>query len=131
MANIPDDLKYTKEHEWVRDLGKGRVRVGITDHAQRQLGDIVFVELPSVGRTLDAGEAFGTVESVKSVAEIYAPLAGKVAGVNDLLADEPETSNTDPYDEGWLIEIELAKGTDLKGLLSAADYRAWITEGAD
>ncbi|MEV7179738.1 glycine cleavage system protein GcvH [Kitasatospora sp. NPDC093679] len=130
MANVPNDLKYTKDHEWVRELGNGRVRVGITDHAQKQLGDIVFVELPVVGRTLDTGDAFGTVESVKSVSDVFAPLAGKVTGRNEELDSDPELVNTDPYDEGWLIEIELAKGTDLEGLLSAAAYGEWITEGA-
>ncbi|WP_030268335.1 glycine cleavage system protein GcvH [Streptomyces sp. NRRL B-24484] len=129
MANIPDDLKYTKDHEWVRELGNGRVRVGITDHAQKQLGDLVFVELPSVGRALDTGEPFGTVESVKSVSDVFAPLAGKVVGRNEDLEGDPELVNTDPYDEGWLVEIELAKGADLKGMLSAAAYRDWITEG--
>src|SRR5689334_21073404 len=130
MANIPNDLKYTKDHEWVRELGNGRIRVGITDHAQKPLGDLVFVELPPVGRTLDTGEPFGTVESVKSVSDVFAPLAGKVTGRNEELDSDPELINTDPYDEGWLIEIELAKGTDHKGLLSATAYGEWITEGA-
>ncbi|MEW1910165.1 glycine cleavage system protein GcvH [Kitasatospora sp. NPDC085895] len=130
MANIPSDLKYTKDHEWVRELGNGRIRVGVTDHAQKQLGDLVFVELPPVGRTLDTGEPFGSVESVKSVSDVFAPLAGKVTARNEELESDPELVNTDPYDEGWLIEIELAKGTDLKGLLSAAAYGEWITEGA-
>jgi glycine cleavage system H protein len=119
---VPEHLRYTKEHEWLDPDG----RVGITDYAQDSLGDIVFVELPEVGRTLKAGEAFGTVESVKSVSELYSPASGRVAEVNQALGDHPETINQDPYGAGWILRIEVA---DAPELLSAEQYRRHI-EGA-
>jgi glycine cleavage system H protein len=122
---IPEELRYTSEHEWVRDLGDGRVRVGITDHAQNQLGDIVFVQLPDVGAGVEAGDAIGEVESTKSVSELYAPVAGDVTAVNADLADSPELANTSPYDEGWMIEVRLG-GTDLSSLLDADAYRQLV-----
>jgi glycine cleavage system H protein len=124
---IPEELRYTSEHEWVRDLGDGRVRVGITDHAQNQLGDIVFVQLPDVGASVEAGDAIGEVESTKSVSELYAPVAGEVTGVNADLADTPELANTSPYDEGWMLELRL-DGTDLSTLLDADAYKQ-LTDG--
>ena len=119
--NIPDDLRYSAEHEWVRVEGT-RARIGITDYAQDALGDIVFVDLPSVGAEVEKGGQFGEVESTKSVSEIYAPVAGTIAAVNDALSANPERMNQDPYGEGWICEIELASDADLAGLLDAAAY---------
>jgi glycine cleavage system H protein len=120
---IPDDLRYTAEHEWVRDLGDGRVRIGITHYAQEALGDVVYVSLPEAGASVDAGQSFGEVESTKSVSEIYAPLAGEVVARNDALESRPELVNTDPYGEGWIAELSVAGG-GLTGLLDAAAYGA-------
>ncbi|MFC0533607.1 glycine cleavage system protein GcvH [Phytohabitans kaempferiae] len=120
---IPEDLRYTAEHEWVAAAGGGPVRVGITHFAQDALGDIVYVQLPEPGAAVAAGEAFGEVESTKSVSEIYAPLAGTVVARNDKLAEEPEVINTDPYGEGWLVEIEPADPAAVEGLLTASAYR--------
>ncbi|MFJ5551210.1 glycine cleavage system protein GcvH [Streptomyces sp. NPDC093225] len=126
MTIIPESLKYTNEHEWVDTKSSGKVRVGITDFAQKQLGDIVFVEQPKVGERFEAGEPVGSVESVKSVTEIYSPVTGQVTARNDRLSDEPELMNDDPYGDGWLIEISLTNpGRD--GLLSAKEYEALIT----
>ena len=119
---IPDDLRYSPEHEWVRVEGT-RARIGITDYAQDALGDIVFVDLPSVGSTVEKGGQFGEVESTKSVSEIYAPVAGTVAAVNDALTSNPERINQDPYGEGWICEIRPAEGVALDELLSATAYR--------
>jgi glycine cleavage system H protein len=122
---IPEDLRYTDAHEWVRDLGDGVVRIGITDHAQSQLGDVVFVQLPSAGEEVAAGAAVGEVESTKSVSDIYSPVAGTVAAVNDALDANPELVNSGPYEEGWMFEVRLAG--DAQGLpddlLDAAAYR--------
>ncbi|MFD0272295.1 glycine cleavage system protein GcvH [Kitasatospora sp. NPDC127111] len=128
MTSTPDDRKYTKDHEWALPVGQDRVRIGITDFAQKQLGDIVFVELPEVGRKLDTGEPFGTVESVKSVSELFMPLAGSVAAVNDELTSGgvPEDINHDPYGDGWLIEITITTPSELNGLLTAAQYDAYL-----
>ena len=120
--NIPEDLRYSPEHEWVR-AGGTTVRIGITDYAQDALGDIVFVDLPEVGSAIEPGGQLGEVESTKSVSEIYAPLGGTVAAVNDALAHSPERINQDPYGVGWICELELAPGTDLSTLLDAAGYR--------
>ncbi|MGH8919062.1 MAG: glycine cleavage system protein GcvH [Actinomycetes bacterium] len=122
---IPEDLRYTEAHEWVRELGEGVVRIGITDHAQSQLGDVVFVQLPAVGDVVAAGAAIGEVESTKSVSDIYAPLAGSVVAVNEALQDTPELINSGPYEAGWMMEIKLADGadTDPAALLDAAAYR--------
>ncbi|HXA74980.1 MAG TPA: glycine cleavage system protein GcvH [Acidimicrobiales bacterium] len=119
--NIPGDLRYSAEHEWVRVQGT-RARIGITDYAQDALGDIVFVDLPSVGSAVEVGGQFGEVESTKSVSEIYAPVSGTVAAVNNALTSNPERINQDPYGEGWICEVELASDADLSGLLDAAAY---------
>jgi glycine cleavage system H protein len=126
-AMYPDDLRYTKDHEWIRPQG-ARSLVGVTHHAQAQLGDVVFVELPAVGRKLKAGESFGTVESVKAVSELYSPVTGEVVEVNTALAQRPETVNSDPYGEGWMIAVKLDDAQQLGALLDAAAYRKLIGE---
>jgi glycine cleavage system H protein len=125
---IPEHLRYTAEHEWVAPAADGPLRVGITDFAQDALGDIVYVQLPEQGATVQAGEAFGEVESTKSVSEIYAPVSGSVVARNDQLADQPELINSDPYGDGWLVEIEPADPAAVDGLLDAAGY-AELTKG--
>jgi len=124
MSNVPADLKYTKSHEWVRTLADGSVEIGITDHAQHALGDLVFVEVPEAGRAVKAGEPCAVVESVKAASDVYAPLAGEVTAGNPKLAKEPETVNAEPYGAGWLMRLRPAAGA-LAGaaLLSAADYQ--------
>ncbi len=124
---LPEDLKYTAEHEWVRDSGDGPVRIGITDFAQDALGDIVYVALPSVGERIEAGSPVGELESTKSVSDLFAPLAGTVSAVNGELSDNPELCNTDPYGEGWLVEITVGADAGAESLLSAADYEATVT----
>ena len=118
---VPDDLRYSSDHEWARTEGQ-RVRGGITDYAQDALGDVVFVELPSVGQELAAGALLGEVESTKSVSDLYAPIAGQVVAVNTALTDAPELVNSDPYGAGWVIEIELSEPAQLADLLDAAAY---------
>jgi glycine cleavage system H protein len=125
---LPDDLKYTSEHEWVRVSG-ATVRIGITDFAADALGDIVFVTLPEAGASVTAGESCGEVESTKSVSDIYAPLAGTVVRRNDALDDQPELVNSDPYGEGWMVEIELADTSAVDGLLDADAYRKLTEQG--
>jgi glycine cleavage system H protein len=120
-VNIPADLKYTKEHEWVKIDGDIAL-VGITDYAQGELGDIVFVELPSVGDNIKAGDSFGTIEAVKAVSEIFAPISGEVAEVNELLEDDPMVINGDPYGNGWMIKIKIADAGEAEALLSSDDY---------
>lgn len=127
MSNVPQNLKYSKEHEWVRVDGN-LAYIGITDFAQDELGDIVFVELPDTGRTLTANETFGTVESVKTVSDLFAPVSGKVVQTNDKLGDSPELVNSDSYGEGWMIVVELANPTELDDLLDSAGYEAHISE---
>ncbi|MGE5828731.1 MAG: glycine cleavage system protein GcvH [Micromonosporaceae bacterium] len=122
---IPEDLRYTSEHEWIAPrTGGSTVRIGITDFAQDALGDIVFVQLPEAGTAVQAGETFGEVESTKSVSEVYAPISGTVVARNDKVAESPELINSDPYGAGWLIEIDPAEDADLTGLLDAAAYAA-------
>jgi len=121
---IPEDLRYAENHEWARREADGSVRVGISDFAQDQLGDIVFVDLPEVGVTLDAGEAFGEVESTKSVSDVYAPIAGTVSAVNEALLDAPEVINSDPYGEGWFIVITPDGTQSLDALMDSAAYAA-------
>ena len=123
--SIPAELKYTKDHEWVRIEGNIAV-VGITDFAQGELGDIVFVDIDSVGDELNAGDVFGSVEAVKTVSDLYLPLSGKVVGFNEELEDEPELVNTDPYGRGWIIKLEIASGADQSELLSAEQYNEVI-----
>jgi glycine cleavage system H protein len=125
--NFPDDLRYTREHEWARKKGR-QVVVGITEYAQEQLGDVVYVELPEVGAEVKKGEAFGVVESTKAVSDLFAPVSGKVVEVNDPLSDAPETINTDPYEEGWLVAIEPSDPGDLDDLLDAKAYQAFVDE---
>lgn len=120
---IPEDLRYTSEHEWVSGDGSGPVRVGITHFAQDALGDIVYVQLPEVGTEVEAGQALGEIESTKSVSEIYAPVTGTVVGRNEALGDTPEVINSDPYGSGWLVEIAPADPAAIAGLLTAADYQ--------
>jgi len=126
---FPNDLKYTKDHEWVRVSGDKGV-VGITDYAQGQLGDIVFVELPEVGRALKAGDVFGVVESVKTVSDLYCPVSGEVQKVNEELESAPEKVNGSPYGQGWILEVTLKDPGELKKLLSAEEYRKYVEEEA-
>ncbi|BBO69530.1 glycine cleavage system H protein [Desulfosarcina alkanivorans] len=119
--NLPDDVRYTDDHEWARKNGDV-IRIGISDYAQDQLGDIVFVELPETGSTFDKGEEFGTVESVKAVSELYMPMGGEVVAINEALADQPELVNSDPYDGGWMIEIQASDPGELDAMKSKADY---------
>lgn len=124
MSNVPADLKYTKSHEWLRNRADGTVEIGITDHAQHALGDLVFVEVPEAGRNVKAGEACAVVESVKAASDVYAPLAGKITEGNANLTAEPETINSEPYGGGWLMRLRPDPGALAAAvLLSAADYR--------
>ena len=125
--SIPKDLRYTQEHEWVKVEGN-KVRVGITDFAQHELGDIVFVELPEVGDTVTLNEPFGSVESVKTVSELYSPVSGTVVEVNEALSDSPEFVNESPYENAWMIEVELNDESELEQLLDAASYEGLISE---
>lgn len=122
---IPEGLLYTSEHEWVAIDGE-TATVGITDYAQEELGDIVFVELPKAGDSAKQMEPFGTIEAVKAVSDLYAPLSGEIVEINNLLQDQPELINTDPYGEGWMIKIKIADRAEVHGLLSAEDYRTQI-----
>ena len=125
MSTYPENFRYTKEHEWVRVEGGAGV-VGITDHAQKELGDIVYVDLPKVGASAEQGKALGSVESVKAVSDIYAPVSGEVIEVNDALAAAPEKLNEDPHGAAWLVKIKLSAPDEVKQLLSAADYQSYI-----
>ncbi|MFF8547076.1 glycine cleavage system protein GcvH [Streptomyces albidoflavus] len=127
--NIPEELKYTEEHNWVRVLPGGAARVGITSYAQTQLGDIVFVELPKVGQALDAGQAMGVIESVKAATHLYSPLAGKVTAVNDELEASPELINEEPYGDGWMVEIQPSDAGALNDLLDAVKYQGIVSGG--
>jgi glycine cleavage system H protein len=124
----PEDRRYTKEHEWVKVDGE-RARIGITDYAQNQLGDVVYLELPEVGRVLKAGETFGTVESVKAVSELFAPVAGEVLEVNSALVSSPEAINTDPHGRGWMIVVKPSDVQSVGGLLDAKAYQALVEGG--
>ena len=127
MAHIPDDLRYTPEHEWVQVTSASTVRVGITDVAQLALGDVVFVSLPEVGASVMIGDAFGEVESTKSVSDLYAPVSGIVTARNDALADDAQLVNSDPYGAGWVVDVELSDPAQLDDLLDAAAYSALST----
>ena len=123
--NVPDQLRYSSDHEWLSRDGS-RVRIGITDYAQDSLGDIVFVQLPALGETFNAGDSIGEVESTKSVSDIYAPVSGAVIAVNDALVDSPQLLNEEPYGDGWICELELADASQVDGMLDAAAYRALV-----
>ena len=126
MANIPDDLKYTEEHEYVRSTGDGIVEVGITDYAQGELGDVVYVELPSVGTKLGKHDVFGTIEAVKAVSELFSPLAGEVTEINPRLDGEPALVNSDPYGQGWMIRMRLDDPSAVESLMDASAYTGHI-----
>ena len=129
MSNVPDNLVYTKEHEYVATTDEpGVVRIGITDYAQGELGDVVFVNLPKPGDSVDGHQSFGTIEAVKAVSELYAPLAGQVVAVNGALEADPAVVNRDPYGDGWMITLKVKNPTDLENLLSASAYRGHIGE---
>jgi glycine cleavage system H protein len=123
--SVPEELQYTRSHEWVRTEGD-TATIGITDHAQDELGDVVFVELPEVGATFDVGDPFGTVESVKAVSDLYTPVGGEVTEVNEALNDQPERINEDPYGEGWMVKLRVSD--EGSGLLSASDYEQFVEE---
>lgn len=130
MSNVPPDLQYTKTHEWVRTLPDGTVEIGITDHAQHALGDLVFVEVPESGRAVVLGEPCAVVESVKAASDVYSPIAGTVTSGNPGLASEPEAVNTEPYGKGWLMRLQPTRGAATAQLMSAADYQKLLqTEG--
>lgn len=124
MASYPADRKYTKDHEWIRIAGDTG-EVGITDYAQQQLGDVVYVELPEIGRTITAGESFGSIESVKAVSELFAPMAGQIIAVNDQLKNHPEVVNSDPHGT-WMIKVRLAQPTDSGALLDSSQYQSQV-----
>jgi glycine cleavage system H protein len=126
VANIPDDLKYTEEHEYVRTNADGTAEIGITDHAQGELGDVVYVELPTVGTKLGKHDVFGTIEAVKAVSELFSPIAGEVTEINPRLDQEPALVNSDPYGAGWMIRIRPEDPSSIEGLLDAAAYTAHV-----
>ncbi len=132
MSDIPPDLRYTAEHEWVRRSGDDTVRVGVTDFAQSALGDVVFVQLPDVGSEVTAGESFGEVESTKSVSDLYAPVSGTVSAINTDLDGSPQLVNSDPYGAGWLLDVQVSEAGELESaiasLLDAEAYRGTLTE---
>ena len=125
--DIPQELKYTKDHEWIKVDGHV-VTIGITDFAQKELGDIVYVEIESDGEELEQGDVFGTVEAVKTVSDLFMPISGKVIEINENLESEPEIVNSDPYEKGWMIKVEIADASGLDAMLSADDYKSLISE---
>jgi len=128
MSNIPSHLQYTESHEWVSSEDDGSARIGISDHAQQELGDLVFVELPAVGDELEQGDPCAVVESVKAASDIYAPVSGKVIAINEDLDTDPAVINTEPYEGGWLFQLELSDKEELNGLKSAEDYAATLED---
>ncbi|MEA3275292.1 MAG: glycine cleavage system protein GcvH [Pseudomonadota bacterium] len=128
MSKIPEELKYTKDHEWVRDNGDGTVTVGITDHAQEALGDLVFVEVPESGKELATGDACAVVESVKAASDVYSPLSGEVAESNETLGDTPEVINEDAYGDGWIFKLRIADAAELDGLMDAVAYNELVAD---
>jgi glycine cleavage system H protein len=124
----PNELRYTREHEWARSEASGELTIGITNHAQDALGDVVYVELPEVGDSIAAGDKFGVVESVKTVSDLYSPCSGEITAVNDGLEDAPEKVNEDPYGDGWIIRISLSNTSEVDGLMDAAAYDAFAAE---
>jgi glycine cleavage system H protein len=131
QMEFPEDLRYTKEHEWARDEGSGRIRVGITDFAQDALGDVVYVDVPEAGTAVTANQPFSEVESTKSVSDVYAPVSGTVAERNALLEERPELVNEQPYGDGWLVLLEVGDPAALEGLMDAAAYRAFVEQQTD
>jgi glycine cleavage system H protein len=123
---FPDDLRYTKEHEWVREESEGRVRIGISDFAQDALGDVVYVDVPEVGTAVTANQAFSEVESTKSVSDVFAPLSGTVVERNPLIEDRPELVNEQPYGDGWIVVLDVSDRSELEGLMDAAAYRSFV-----
>jgi glycine cleavage system H protein len=130
LSSIPSDLRYTKSHEWVRSAQNGTVEIGISEHAQSALGDLVFVEVPEVGRALNAGDACAVVESVKAASDVYSPVSGKVIASNDSLATQPELLNQDPYGAGWMFRVQTNSPIDAAALMSAADYANYLADEA-
>ena len=128
MSEMPGDLQYTKEHEWLRREDDGSITIGITDHAQSALGDLVYVELPESGQDLDVDGEMAVVESVKAASDVYAPISGSVLAVNDELADDPEKINSDPYGDGWIVKLKPAGELDESSLMSPDEYQAFIDE---
>lgn len=128
MSSVPANLKYTASHEWILDNGDGTVTIGITDHAQELLGDVVFVEVPEVGRAVNKGEEFSLVESVKAASDIYSPVTGEVVAVNEALEDAPETINESAFEDGWIAKIKLSDASELDDMLDAATYEANVGE---
>jgi glycine cleavage system H protein len=128
MSNIPSHLQYTESHEWVSSEDDGSARIGISDHAQQELGDLVFVELPAVGDELEQGDPCAVVESVKAASDIYAPVSGKVIAINEDLDADPAVINSEPYEGGWLFQLELSDKEELEGLKSAEDYAATLED---
>jgi len=126
--NFPEDLKYSKEHEWIRVHDDGTATIGITDHAQNELGDIVYVEVETVGEELDKDEVFGTIEAVKTVSDLFMPVAGEVLEFNELLESEPEKINTDPYGDGWIIKIKIKDPSQLDELMDAREYKQYLAK---
>lgn len=125
--NHPDNLKYTKDHEWIK-IEDGKSTIGITSHATGQLGDVVFIELPEVGKVMNKGDVFGVVESVKAVVDCYMPVAGEVIAVNEALVSQVETINADPYENGWMIKVKMADPSDISDLMDAGAYRSYLSE---
>jgi glycine cleavage system H protein len=128
MDELPGDLLYTVEHEWLRREDDGSVTIGITDHAQGALGDLVYVELPEVGQNVEEGGEMAVVESVKAASDVYAPIAGEIVEINEALADDPETINSDPYGEGWIVRMQPADAIDEEALMSPNDYQQFLDE---
>ncbi len=126
--NFPADLKYSKDHEWIKDLGDGTALVGISDFAQSELGDIVYVEVETVGEELDKDEVFGTVEAVKTVSDLFMPVSGEILEFNEELEDAPEKINTDPYGEGWIVKVKIKDPSQLDELMNADEYQAYISK---
>src|SRR5438552_16205296 len=129
--NFPEELRYTKEHEWAQVVGGGRVRVGITDYAQDALGDVVYVDIPETGTEVQAGQPFGEVESTKSVSDVYSPVSGTIIERNGALEETPELVNENPYGDGWMVAIELSDPSELEGLMEADAYRSFVDEQQD
>ncbi|QJQ96703.1 MULTISPECIES: glycine cleavage system protein GcvH [Halomonadaceae] len=126
MSSIPSNLRYTDSHEWVLDNGDGTVTLGITDHAQQALGDVVFVELPEVGQSLAGGDEFGVIESVKAASDLYSPVTGDVVEVNKSLEEAPETVNESPYEDGWIVKVRISDSSELDALLDAETYTSLV-----